>query len=127
MLFRAEPATGLDPRSRLEVWATIEGLVAEGTTVLLPTQYLDEADRLADLIAVIDRGHVIADACRAGEEIGTSGSRQRKNQDWSNFFRALPVLCQYWLWPSDPNSDQYSRARQRRAVPFPRPLGIVGC
>ena len=60
VLFLA-PTTGLDPRSRLEVWATIEGLVAEGTTVLLTTQYLDEADRLADLIAVIDRGRVIAE------------------------------------------------------------------
>jgi ABC-2 type transport system ATP-binding protein len=61
VLFLDEPTTGLDPRSRLEVWATIEGLVAEGTTVLLTTQHLDEADRLADLIAVIDRGHVIAE------------------------------------------------------------------
>ena len=61
MLFLDEPTTGLDPRSRLEVWATIEGLVAEGTTVLLTTQYLDEADRLADRIAVIDRGRVIAE------------------------------------------------------------------
>jgi ABC-2 type transport system ATP-binding protein len=61
VLFLDEPTTGLDPRSRLQVWATIEGLVAEGTTVLLTTQYLDEADRLADLIAVIDRGHVIAE------------------------------------------------------------------
>jgi ABC-2 type transport system ATP-binding protein len=61
VLFLDEPTTGLDPRSRLEVWATIEGLVAEGTTVLLTTQYLDEADRLADLIAVIDRGHFIAE------------------------------------------------------------------
>jgi ABC-2 type transport system ATP-binding protein len=61
VLFLDEPTTGLDPRSRLEVWATIEGLVAEGTTVLLTTQYLDEADRLADLIAVIDRGRLIAE------------------------------------------------------------------
>ncbi|MGZ6672865.1 MAG: ATP-binding cassette domain-containing protein [Solirubrobacteraceae bacterium] len=61
VLFLDEPTTGLDPRSRLEVWATIEGLVAEGTTVLLTTQYLDEADRLADRIAVIDRGRVIAE------------------------------------------------------------------
>jgi ABC-2 type transport system ATP-binding protein len=61
VLFLDEPTTGLDPRSRLEVWATIEGLVAEGTTVLLTTQYLEEADRLADLIAVIDRGRVIAE------------------------------------------------------------------
>src|ERR1700710_442877 len=49
-----EPTTGLDPRSRLALWETIEALVADGTTVLLTTQYLDEADRLADRIAVID-------------------------------------------------------------------------
>jgi ABC-2 type transport system ATP-binding protein len=61
VLFLDEPTTGLDPRSRLALWETIEGLVAEGTTVLLTTQYLDEADRLADRIAVIDHGKVIAD------------------------------------------------------------------
>ena len=56
VLFLDEPTTGLDPRSRVGLWETIEGLVAEGTTVLLTTQYLDEAERLADRIAVIDRG-----------------------------------------------------------------------
>jgi ABC-2 type transport system ATP-binding protein len=61
VLFLDEPTTGLDPRSRLSLWETIEGLVAEGTTVLLTTQYLDEADRLADTIAVIDHGRVIAE------------------------------------------------------------------
>jgi len=61
VLFLDEPTTGLDPRSRLALWETIEGLVAEGTTVLLTTQYLDEADRLADTIAVIDHGLVIAE------------------------------------------------------------------
>jgi ABC-2 type transport system ATP-binding protein len=61
VLFLDEPTTGLDPRSRLELWETIEALVADGTTVLLTTQYLDEADRLADRIAVIDHGRVIAD------------------------------------------------------------------
>jgi ABC-2 type transport system ATP-binding protein len=60
VLFLDEPTTGLDPRSRLTLWEVIEDLVAEGTTVLLTTQYLDEADRLADTIAVIDHGHVIA-------------------------------------------------------------------
>jgi ABC-2 type transport system ATP-binding protein len=60
VLFLDEPTTGLDPRSRLELWTTIEELVAEGRTVLLTTQYLDEADRLADSIAVIDHGQVIA-------------------------------------------------------------------
>jgi ABC-2 type transport system ATP-binding protein len=56
VLFLDEPTTGLDPRSRIGLWETIEGRVAEGTTVLLTTQYLDEADRLADRISVIDRG-----------------------------------------------------------------------
>ncbi|MEA2218700.1 MAG: type transport system ATP-binding protein [Solirubrobacteraceae bacterium] len=61
VLFLDEPTTGLDPRSRLALWETIETLVAGGTTVLLTTQYLDEADRLADRIAVIDHGRVIAE------------------------------------------------------------------
>jgi ABC-2 type transport system ATP-binding protein len=61
VLFLDEPTTGLDPRSRLGLWGVIEGLVAEGTTVLLTTQYLDEADRLADMIAVIDHGRLIAE------------------------------------------------------------------
>jgi ABC-2 type transport system ATP-binding protein len=60
VLFLDEPTTGLDPRSRLQLWGTIESLVADGTTVLLTTQYLDEADRLATEIAVIDQGRVIA-------------------------------------------------------------------
>ena len=61
VIFLDEPTTGLDPRSRLALWGTIEELVSEGTTVLLTTQYLDEADRLANTIAVIDRGTVIAE------------------------------------------------------------------
>jgi ABC-2 type transport system ATP-binding protein len=61
VLFLDEPTTGLDPRSRLTLWGVIEALVAEGTTALLTTQYLDEADRLADTIAVIDHGRLIAE------------------------------------------------------------------
>jgi ABC-2 type transport system ATP-binding protein len=61
VLFLDEPTTGLDPVSRLQLWETIEARVAAGTTVLLTTQYLDEADRLADRIAVIDHGQVIAE------------------------------------------------------------------
>jgi ABC-2 type transport system ATP-binding protein len=60
VLFLDEPTTGLDIRSRIGLWDAMEALVAGGTTVLLTTQYLDEADRLADRIAVIDRGLVIA-------------------------------------------------------------------
>jgi ABC-2 type transport system ATP-binding protein len=61
VLFLDEPTTGLDPVSRLGLWETIEARVAAGTTVLLTTQYLDEADRLADRIVVIDHGNVIAE------------------------------------------------------------------
>jgi len=60
VLFLDEPTTGLDPASRLGMWDLIESLVAEGTTTLLTTQYLEEADRLADRITVIDHGRVIA-------------------------------------------------------------------
>ena len=60
ILFLDEPTTGLDPRSRLEMWDVIRELAKDGTTILLTTQYLDEADRLADDIAVIDGGRVIA-------------------------------------------------------------------
>lgn len=61
ILFLDEPTTGLDPRSRNEVWDIVRALVAHGTTVMLTTQYLDEADQLADRISVIDRGKVIAE------------------------------------------------------------------
>ncbi|WP_280262804.1 ATP-binding cassette domain-containing protein [Nocardia wallacei] len=60
VLFLDEPTTGLDPRARLDLWDVIEELVAGGTTLLLTTQYMEEADRLADAIAVIDHGKVIA-------------------------------------------------------------------
>jgi ABC-2 type transport system ATP-binding protein len=60
VLFLDEPTTGLDPRSRMGMWDLIGELVSGGTTVLLTTQYLEEADRLADTIAVVDRGRVIA-------------------------------------------------------------------
>ncbi len=61
VLFLDEPTTGLDPQSRNDLWEVIESLVGEGTTVLLTTQYLEEADRLADTLAVLDHGRVIAE------------------------------------------------------------------
>jgi ABC-2 type transport system ATP-binding protein len=70
VLFLDEPTTGLDPRSRLGMWAIIKNLLANGTTILLTTQYLDEADQLADRIVVIDGGQVIAE--------GTPGALKAK-------------------------------------------------
>ncbi len=64
LLFLDEPTTGLDPRSRNQVWDIVRVLVAEGATVLLTTQYLDEADQLADRLAIIDHGRVIAEGTR---------------------------------------------------------------
>ncbi|WP_370326777.1 ATP-binding cassette domain-containing protein [Euzebya sp.] len=70
LIFLDEPTTGLDPRSRNQVWEIVRALVAEGTTVLLTTPYLDEADQLADRIAVIDHGRVIAEG--TGSELKAS-------------------------------------------------------
>lgn len=75
VLFLDEPTTGLDPRSRLEMWDVIDGLVADGTTLLLTTQYLDEAERLADDIVVIDHGTVIARGTAAELKSQSGGDR----------------------------------------------------
>jgi ABC-2 type transport system ATP-binding protein len=84
VLFLDEPTTGLDPRSRLVLWDIIRSLVADGTTVLLTTQYLEEADQLADRVVVIDRGAVIAqgssDELKAqvgGDRIGVTVAAER--------------------------------------------------
>jgi ABC-2 type transport system ATP-binding protein len=75
VMFLDEPTTGLDPRGRNEVWASIRALVAGGTTVLLTTQYLDEADQLAGRIAVMDVGRVIADDTPAALKNMIGGDR----------------------------------------------------
>ncbi|MFD8538006.1 ATP-binding cassette domain-containing protein [Streptomyces rubrogriseus] len=75
VLFLDEPTTGLDPRSRGEVWESVRELVASGTTVLLTTQYLEEADRLASRITVIDRGRAIADDTPDGLKNLVGGDR----------------------------------------------------
>jgi ABC-2 type transport system ATP-binding protein len=75
VLFLDEPTTGLDPASRLRMWNVIRELVADGVTLLLTTQYLDEADELADQIVVIDHGHVIAGGAPAELKAETGGAR----------------------------------------------------
>jgi ABC-2 type transport system ATP-binding protein len=79
LLFLDEPTTGLDPRSRNQVWELVRRIAAEGTTVLLTTQYLDEADRLAERMAVIDHGRVIAEGTSRDlkSSIGSNSLRMR--------------------------------------------------
>jgi len=93
LLLLDEPTTGLDPRCRNELWRAIEALVGQGTDVLLTTQYLDEADRLADHIAIIDRGRLVA-AGTAGELKSRAGRdvidvRVRDAQDLGRAAAAL--------------------------------------
>jgi ABC-2 type transport system ATP-binding protein len=75
VVFLDEPTTGLDPRSRNQMWDVVAQLAAEGTTILLTTQYLEEADRLADRLAVIDAGRVVATGTPAELKSGLSGDR----------------------------------------------------
>jgi ABC-2 type transport system ATP-binding protein len=93
VLFLDEPTTGLDPRTRNDVWAFIEELVAQGTTLLLTTQYMEEAERLAQRIVVIDRGAVIANgtAEQLKEQLG-GDTLEARVADPSELQRAAEVL-----------------------------------
>jgi ABC-2 type transport system ATP-binding protein len=93
LIFLDEPTTGLDPRTRNQMWSTIRRLVSNGSTVLLTTQYLDEADQLADRIAVIDRGRVIAEGT-PGELKASIGiaSLELKLTDTSNGETAKHII-----------------------------------
>lgn len=109
IIFLDEPTTGLDPRSRSQVWSIIRLLVAEGTTVLLTTQYLDEADQLADRIAVIDRGRIIAEGT-SGElkaRVGT-GVLTVRLEDPAQRNEAERLLAAFLAAPVQAGSDPFS-------------------
>lgn len=133
LIFLDEPTTGLDPRSRNQVWEIVRALVAGGTTVLLTTQYLDEADQLADRVAVIDRGRVIAEGT-TGElkaSVG-SGSLHVRVTDIATRDRAAILLRQVLEVPVEEESDPAALTariddteRVARALPALAEAGIT--
>jgi ABC-2 type transport system ATP-binding protein len=106
LLFLDEPTTGLDPRSRNQVWDIVRALVAGGTTVLLTTQYLDEADQLAEGIAIIDHGRVIAEGTsgQLKARVG-AGSLHVRVDDASRRAEAVEVLAQVLEVPVHVDGD----------------------
>ncbi|MFP8903581.1 ATP-binding cassette domain-containing protein [Streptomyces atacamensis] len=112
VLFLDEPTTGLDPRSRNEVWEAVRSLVAGGTTVLLTTQYLEEADRLADRVTVIDRGVRIADDTPAALKSAVGGDRvEVVLYDAADLPAAAKVLARV----ADEGAEPYTDPVERRA------------
>ena len=106
VLFLDEPTTGLDPRSRIGMWDIIERLVGEGTTVLLTTQYLEEADRLADAISVIDGGRVIAEGTADELKASIGGQRVQLNLVRAeDADRVRPILARWGHGEIVPDND----------------------
>ncbi len=119
VLFLDEPTTGLDPRTRNDVWAFIEELVAGGTTVLLTTQYMDEAEHLADQIVVIDTGTVIAHGTAAQLKAKLGGAMlEARVSDPGDLDRAARLLAD--VGHGEPRVD-----RDRRLVSIPTPGGTT--
>ncbi len=106
VLFLDEPTTGLDPRGRNEVWSAVRALVAGGTTVLLTTQYLEEADQLADRISVVDSGRVVADG--TPEELRSRLGRDRLDvvlRDAAALDRAAALIAPLADGPPETEAD----------------------
>jgi len=102
VLFLDEPTTGLDPRSRLQTWEVVRHLVASGTTILLTTQYLEEADELADVVAVIDNGRIIAEGTPSELKQQVGGARIEVNvghpEQTATAVEVLTRVCSQEAW-----------------------------
>jgi ABC-2 type transport system ATP-binding protein len=105
LLFLDEPTTGLDPRSRGQVWEIIRSIAAEGATVLLTSQYLDEADRLSDRLAVIDQGRLIAEGTSAQLKASIGGNVLHVRLDGADARERAEPLLRRVLGPQVHNGD----------------------
>ena len=121
LLFLDEPTTGLDPRSRAHVWKVVRALAAAGTTVLLTTQYLDEADRLADRVAVIDRGTVIREGTpgelKALVGVNILDVRLRDPAAWSEAQRIVTTALDVAVHPGSESGVITAHVAQPDRVP----------
>jgi ABC-2 type transport system ATP-binding protein len=124
LLFLDEPTTGMDPRSRSQVWELVRQIAAVGTTVLLTTQYLEEADQLAEQIAVIDHGRIVAEGTSAQlkARVG-SGTLQVRLLDGQQLSRAQAVLAGTLEGPVRLGADPLSLSVLIAAPADPADLG----
>jgi len=125
VLFLDEPTTGLDPRSRLDLWQIIRDRVSEGVTILLTTQYLEEADELADSIAVVDHGSVIARGTADELKAKVGGERiEVVVYDPDETYRALELLTAA-LQVTDPEATTMDKHTKRITLPAPGGSGAL--
>jgi ABC-2 type transport system ATP-binding protein len=122
VMFLDEPTTGLDPRSRLGMWGVIEDLVRDGTTMLLTTQYLEEADKLASSIAVIDHGKVIASGTSDELKAHVGGSRLELVVESA---ASVPAAAEIMRKVGDGTDPAVDADRRAIAVPVAEGAGVL--
>jgi ABC-2 type transport system ATP-binding protein len=122
VMFLDEPTTGLDPRSRLGMWGVIEDLVRDGTTMLLTTQYLEEADKLASSIAVIDHGKVIASGTSDELKAHVGGSRLELVVESA---ASVPAAAEIMRKVGDGTDPSVDADRRSIAVPVAEGAGVL--